>query len=532
MNKEERKVKAPQSQVAGLKIIFASIFMGGSLLLDIYSMLNYPSKVWLVGALSLVFVIAVYFFSSSIMQLKYISQDREDEMYDELFKSSKATYLMMKKYFDEIQEQLDDMEEKMGVPVEEIVNAQKGIAKISISRNKENTDALMNSNDKLLEKIFDFEDQLSALENKLLSSQKSISGEGNQDVILKQQELSNLLKEIEVNLKREILNLSTKIQTQPQQIVMSQPALMPQGYMPEMQAAPVADPIHNEISDAELDDLVSKATEQLSEEAGDFEAEESVGEIISFEESVADIEEEPVEELVEELVEEPIEESVEEPVEEPIEESVEEPIEEPIEESVEEPVEEPIEESIEEPIEEAVEEPVIEPAVEEEKPPMPDLSDPNHVMTPDEIAALLANTMDETEAPAEEIVEEPMIEPAVEEEKPPMPDLSDPNHVMTPDEIAALLANTMDETEAPAEEIVEEPVVEEEKPPMPDLSDPNHVMTPDEIAALLANTMDETEAPEEEIIEPVEEEKPAMPDLSDPNHVMTPDEIAALLANM
>ncbi len=30
---------------------------------------------------------------------------------------------------------------------------------------------------------------------------------------------------------------------------------------------------------------------------------------------------------------------------------------------------------------------------------------------------------------------------AVEEEKPPMPDLSDPNKVMTPDEIAALLAN-------------------------------------------------------------------------------------------
>ena len=29
----------------------------------------------------------------------------------------------------------------------------------------------------------------------------------------------------------------------------------------------------------------------------------------------------------------------------------------------------------------------------------------------------------------------------IEEEKPPMPDLSDPNHVMTPDEIAALLAN-------------------------------------------------------------------------------------------
>ena len=50
-------------------------------------------------------------------------------------------------------------------------------------------------------------------------------------------------------------------------------------------------------------------------------------------------------------------------------------------------------------------------------------------MTPDEIAALLGET--------ESVIEE---EP-VKEEKAPMPDLSNPNHVMTPEEIAALLAN-------------------------------------------------------------------------------------------
>ena len=38
----------------------------------------------------------------------------------------------------------------------------------------------------------------------------------------------------------------------------------------------------------------------------------------------------------------------------------------------------------------AVVEPVVEPVV-EEKPPMPDMSDPNKTMSPDEIAALIAN---------------------------------------------------------------------------------------------------------------------------------------------
>ena len=74
----------------------------------------------------------------------------------------------------------------------------------------------------------------------------------------------------------------------------------------------------------------------------------------------------------------------------------------------------------------------------------------------------------------------------VVEEKPPMPDLSDPNKAMSPDEIAALFAN-MAGADTPVEEpVIEEPVVEE-KPPMPDLSDPNKVMSPDEIAALIAN---------------------------------------------
>ena len=83
----------------------------------------------------------------------------------------------------------------------------------------------------------------------------------------------------------------------------------------------------------------------------------------------------------------------------------------------------------------------------EEKPAMPDLSDPNKTLSPDEIAALFANMSDnapkEEEKPveAEPIVEEVPQEQPATEEKPPMPDLSDPNKTLSPDEIAALFAN-------------------------------------------------------------------------------------------
>jgi len=92
--------------------------------------------------------------------------------------------------------------------------------------------------------------------------------------------------------------------------------------------------------------------------------------------------------------------------------------------------------------------------------------------------------------------EEIAAEEPTEEAAPPMPDLSDPNKVMSPDEIAALIANTSAGESEPAQEVAKEPAneeiaaeqpTEEAAPAMPDLSDPNKVMSPDEIAALFAN---------------------------------------------
>ena len=61
--------------------------------------------------------------------------------------------------------------------------------------------------------------------------------------------------------------------------------------------------------------------------------------------------------------------------------------------------------------------------------------------------------------------------------------ISDPNKIMNPEDIAALIANTSVE-ELPKTTIK---IEEEEKPPMPDMSDPNKVMSPEDIAALIAN---------------------------------------------
>ncbi|MGN0272901.1 MAG: hypothetical protein ACI4DL_09115 [Lachnospiraceae bacterium] len=426
-----------------IKVIFSVLIIVIGILAEFYIMINLGGEPVYLCIFGIIILIMSYILISSIVQIQYNKMREEREEHDNLFKSQKASYLIIRKSFDEIFQRLESLEKSIKLPTEELITAQKAIAKVNISRSKENTDALMNSNDKLLEKVFEFEDMLDENNKKLLESQNQITEQQMKDVMLKQQEINAAIKELQLSLKNEMLQaINTIATTQPQNI----PQQMSQNI--------------SQVEISKVDQAIPIKIE------GDTE--------LKFEEPLM---EEP-------LIEEPI---AEEPlIEEPIaEESL---MEEPI---TEEPLmEEPI---IEEPI---VEEPIMEEAPAEEVPPMPDLSDPNKVMTPEEIAALIANTGAEESVAEEPVAEEPIIEEAIieeapAEEVPPMPDLSDPNKVMTPEEIAALIANTGAEEPVAEEPVAEEPIMEEasveEAPPMPDLSDPNKVMTPDEIAALIAN---------------------------------------------
>ncbi len=105
--------------------------------------------------------------------LREINRSKEEtkEQYENIFKSEKASYILLKKAF----EQLEELESKSGGnhTSEDIITAQKAIAKVTISRNRENADALLNSNDKMLEKIFDFEEKLGSSQSELLDRQRS-----------------------------------------------------------------------------------------------------------------------------------------------------------------------------------------------------------------------------------------------------------------------------------------------------------------------------------------------------------------------
>ena len=361
------------------------------------------------------------------------------------------------------------LEDKFSEPFQEVVAAQKATAKVTINRSKENADALMNSNDKLLEMVFSLESKLEEIEASLSESLADRSKDQNVDILHKQTEMSNQMRELELSLRNEILQAVNKLSSVSPQVVMAAPQMM------QMQQ-PVSMPVQKETEFFETSDQTDM-----------FGSADNLGELGELPDFVPlDAVEEEIPDLAPdfgEVQEEPKERAELEPLMDL--------------------------ESIAEPGLFSEPEPVAEPVV-EELPPMPDLSDPNKMMSPDDIAALLANMTAEAPVVADEAVEEEPLEELepelttayesepVAKEPSPVPDLdlSDPNKMMSPDDIEALLASMAADTASAAslpdveeEEDVPEPVVEpeEEKPPMPDLSDPNRQMSPDEIAALFAN---------------------------------------------
>ena len=402
---------------AKIQVIFLILISTLVLLADFYAIINYPKEYMLIAAITVIFMICLWGVISGFFSLNALKEDRREEQYDSIFKSEKASYLMLRKYFDEIEEKIEILQKESRIPTEDIINAQKAIAKVVINRNKENADAIMSSNEQLMETFEQFENRLKESNDFIIESQKNVIYENLKDIMEKQQVLSDCIKDMEIRLSQAIT--ANPIQFTANVEVPKQPTDAPQ-------AAPVMEPI----------------PEPVVEEAATAEPE-------PVPEPVAVIEPEPVTEAPEP---EPVTEAPE-PVVEPS------PAEE---EAVADTTNsDPNRQLSADEIAalfasanggtvEAESEPVTEEAVADTT-----NSDPNRQLSADEIAALFASAnggTGETESePAEEVITEPVTEapqtpepePASEPEpaKPPVVDLNNTNRNLTPDEIAALFSS-------------------------------------------------------------------------------------------
>ncbi len=453
--------KARMQMIFGI-LLFAFIFMA-----ELYAIVNFPKMFIVLAVLAAADLICLYVAIRGVISVYETKYARREEQYESIFKSEKASYLMLKKYFEEISVKLAYMEEASKIPTEEIVNAQKGIAKVIIKRSHENTDALMNSYEQLIDRFDTFQkgmdgfgtvagaykdEILSACKDEISSVQKDgKEQEHSQDkeIAAKLQEIIIAMKDMELRLNQTIMNSQKVVVSQPQVSVPVatpvEPQPAPQNHVEEIPAEPEISPEPEESMEPEPE--ISPDLEESMEPEPEISPEPE--ESMEPEPEISPEPEESMEPDPEILPDIPEGESFE-PEEEPPVMAADEIIPPDPEESIEE-----AEELVEpDPIPEdaIVEEANDENLPEEELSPMPDLSDPNRAMSPDEIAALFANmgnddNADKAGEPVEETVEpedipEPIEEPEAVKEAPLQPEEpADPNKSLSPDEIAALFAS-------------------------------------------------------------------------------------------
>ncbi|MFQ8777212.1 MAG: hypothetical protein ACLR78_07100 [Roseburia sp.] len=63
-------------------------------------------------------------------------KNRKEEQYDSIFKSEKASYLLLRKTFDDLYELIEKETRFLKANVEDIIHAQKAVAKVSIEEVK------------------------------------------------------------------------------------------------------------------------------------------------------------------------------------------------------------------------------------------------------------------------------------------------------------------------------------------------------------------------------------------------------------
>ena len=459
--------KARMQMIFGI-LLFAFIFMA-----ELYAIVNFPKMFIVLVVLAAADLICLYVAIRGVILVYETKYARREEQYESIFKSEKASYLMLKKYFEEISVKLAYMEEASKIPTEEIVNAQKGIAKVIIKRSHENTDALMNSYEQLLDRFDTFQKGMDgfgtvagAYKDEILSVCKdeisSVQKDGKEqehsqdkEIAAKLQEIIIAMKDMELRLNQTIMNSQKVVVSQPQVSVPVatpvEPQPAPQSYVEETPVEPEISPEPEESMEPEPEISPDLEENPEPEILPDLEENPEPEILPDLEESLEpEISLEPEEDMEPEILPDIPEEESFEPEEEPPVMAADEIIPPDPEESIEE-----AEELVEpDPIPEdaIVEEANDENLPEEELSPMPDLSDPNRAMSPDEIAALFANmgnddNADKAGEPVEETVEpedipEPIEEPEAVKEAPLQPEEpADPNKALSPDEIAALFAS-------------------------------------------------------------------------------------------
>ena len=178
----------------------APVFLLGAtvlLLIEMYFIVNLPRLYLVQIILGAAILACTYVFIAALLKEIHKSGEQAKDEYERMLRGEKASYLMLKK----ISEQLEAVDRNTREPGEEIITAQKAIAKVTITRSKENADALMNSNDRVVDNLLQLRESMDAGFEQFAGKQQNMMDDSVKELVLKQQEFAEELKEVTAGLK-------------------------------------------------------------------------------------------------------------------------------------------------------------------------------------------------------------------------------------------------------------------------------------------------------------------------------------------
>lgn len=191
MENTPKKVAKP-----GLQLVISVLVATSLILAELYVMINQPANVVLMIGIAVLVLIAVYFVIDAVMDCVKEKEIVTREQYDNIYRSEKASYMLLKKNLEEISHLIQKANENVTPDnTEEIINAQKALAKVSVSKNRESAEMIAT---KVVE-----------LERMLESSLSSVKTSGVDEE--KQDRLFIELNNLEASLNDRLQGLSDKL---------------------------------------------------------------------------------------------------------------------------------------------------------------------------------------------------------------------------------------------------------------------------------------------------------------------------------
>lgn len=145
--------KKPALNINTFHIKISSFIFLSVSILELYWMINRSYEYSILIVLGMIMILSGLSIIKGIQNRIDNCYEKINNQYEEIIRTDKAVYILVKRSFTELNEEMERIKGISEPITTEIVEKQKSIAKLTISKNRKSIEEVLNSNLKVLEEL-------------------------------------------------------------------------------------------------------------------------------------------------------------------------------------------------------------------------------------------------------------------------------------------------------------------------------------------------------------------------------------------